>query len=692
MALGAAESSQVSSHDWASYGGGPDQIRYSTLLQINRDNVSRLKIAWTFDSGDAYPGSEMQCNPIVVNGVLFATTPKVNVIALDAASGKLLWRFDPNSDRQVNGQQVVGKMRNRGVTYWSDGKQQRIFVAVRQYLYALDAKTGELISGFGSGGHIDLRDDLGRDPKNMVSLTTPGIVYKDLLIIGSMMSETLPASPGDIRAYNVINGKLRWSFHTIPHPGEFGYETWPKEAWKYSGAANNWAGMALDAKRGLVFAPTGSAAYDFYGANRLGDNLFANSLIALKADTGERVWHFQAVRHDIWDRDFPAPPNLVTVKHAGQFVDAVAQTTKSGYVFLFDRATGQPLFPIEYRKVPVSDVDGEVTAETQPFPLRPPPFARQKLTEDMLTERTPEAHQAALERFQKIRSAGQFVPPSREGTVILPGFDGGAEWGGAAFDPDTSLFYVNANEMAWILRMVEAPRRSSRVSGKTIYTKECATCHGADLKGAPPEFPSLVDVGKQHSDAQLRTLLRQGSGRMPSYARLGQDGIEAVLRYVTHGEDLDVTPRAPSPLDMKYLSDGYHKFLDIDGYPAIRPPWGTLNAINLSTGEFAWTIPLGEYPELASKGLTNTGTENYGGPVVTAGGLVFIAATSYDRKFRAFDKSNGKLLWETTLPAAGNATPATYAVNGRQFVVIAAGGGKGKRTDPTGGSLIAYAL
>ncbi len=675
-------------NEWAVYSGGPDSIRYSTLKQINRENVNRLKIAWTFDTGDAYPGSEMQCNPIVAGGVLFATTPKVNVIALDPATGKLLWRFDPQE-----GGEMIGKMRNRGVNYWSDGKEERIFVAVRQRLYALDAKNGKPITSFGDGGWIDLRDGLGREPKEIVSLNTPGIIYKDLLIVGSILPETLPAAPGDIRAYDVRTGQLRWSFHTIPHPGEYGYETWPKEAWKYAGAANNWAGMAVDLKRGLVFVPTGSAAYDFYGANRVGDNLFANCLIALKAETGERVWHFQAVRHDLWDRDFPAPPSLVTVTRDGRQVDAVAQTTKSGHVYLFERETGKPLFPIEYRKYPASDIPGEVTAETQPLPLKPAPFARQQLTAEMLTRRTPEAHQAVLERFQKSRGNyqwGQFIPPSREGTVIFPGFDGAAEWGGAAFDPETGLLYVNSNEMAWILRMVESPPSSEQMSGRSLYMKECASCHAADMSGAPPEFPSLKGVGARRQDAEIMTLLKQGSGRMPSYVRLGQDGLQAILNYVTKGEDAKVAGAAPSPMDMKYLSDGYHKFLDPDGYPAIQPPWGTLNAINLNTGEYAWKIPLGEYPELAAKGMTNTGSENYGGPVVTAGGLVFIGATSYDKKFRAFDKATGKLLWETTLPAAGNATPATYEINGRQLVVIAAGGGKSPA--PSGGSYIAYAL
>lgn len=681
--------------DWPVYSGGPESTHYSKLNQVNRDNVKNLQVAWTFDSGDAFPGSENECNPIIVNGVLYATTPKLNVVALDASTGKQLWRFDPNA-----GIRVVGKMRSRGVTYWPDEntpaadqevKDSRIFVAVRQYLYALNAQTGKPIEDFGVAGRIDLREDLGRNPRNWVTMTSPGIVYRDLIILGSSMGETLPGSPGDIRAYDVRSGKLRWSFHTIPHPGEFGYETWPKRAWTYSAAANDWTGLSLDSKRGLVFAATGSAAADFYGANRAGDNLFANAVIALKADTGERVWHFQTVRHDIWDRDLPAPPSLVTVTRNGQSADAVAQTTKSGFVYLFDRETGAPLFPVEYKKYPKSDLDGEVTADAQPLPAQPEPFARQMLTADMLTERTPQAHAEALARFQQLRSDGQFVPGSREGTIIFPGFDGGAEWGGAAFDPDTHLLYVNANEMAWILRMIEPKPITGITSGKKIYLHECAACHGASLKGSPPEFPSLVGLNNRYPESAVSALVSQGAGRMPSFARLGDDQLHAVVDYVYNGKDRSTRSRGPSITDPKFVSDGYNRFLDSDGYPAIQPPWGTLTAINLDTGKFAWHHPLGEYPELAAKGMRNTGTENYGGPIVTAGGLLFIAATSFDNKFRAFDKDSGEILWESTLPAAGNATPSTYEVAGRQYVVIAAGGGKGKGV-PSGASIVAYAL
>ncbi|MCU1257798.1 MAG: Pyrrolo-quinoline quinone [Bryobacterales bacterium] len=666
--------------DWPVYGGNAESTRYSTLTQITRQNVAKLKVAWTYDTEDAFANSEMQCNPLVIGGILYATTPKLRVIALDAATGGLRWNFDPYATEKV-----IGKSRNRGVTYWSDARDQRIFVVARNYLYSLDARTGKPAAVFGTAGRVDLREGLGRDLNDIsISATSPGIVYKDLLIMGSIVNETLPSAPGDIRAYDARTGRLRWTFHTIPHPGEFGHDTWPKDAWNYIGGANNWAGMSLDEKRGLVFVPTGSAAFDFYGANRAGDNLFANSLIALNAATGERVWHFQAVRHDLWDRDFPAPPTLVTLHRDGRAVDAVAQITKSGYVYVFDRATGKPLFPIEYRDVPKSDVDGETTADRQPFPLKPPPFARQSFTEDLVTDRTPAAHDAVLARLHQLRSAGQFVPPSLKGTVILPGFDGGGEWGGAAFDPATGLLYVNANEMAWIMKLVERTKSTG-----SPYVRHCAGCHRADRQGTPPEFPSLVGIGERHTDAEIENIIRKGNGRMPGFGYLPAAEITAIVRYLSKGEEKEVVlpaATAASPIDQKYRFDGYNKFLDPQGYPAVKPPWGTLNAIDLNKGEIAWKIPLGEYPELGRV----TGSENYGGPAVTAGGLLFIGATTRDRKFRAFDKATGELLWETLLPAGGNATPSVYEVNGRQFVVIAAGGGKSGA--PSGGSYVAFAL
>jgi len=663
-------------------------MRYSPLTQINRANVKRLQVAWTFDASDGTVGTELEVNPIVVHGVLYATTASLNVVALNAATGQLVWRFDPYDGRHVRGE--GGRV--RGVAYWGDGQDERIFVGVQQFLYALDAKTGRPIGSFGHGGRIDMRDDLRPGEKLMISLGTPGIVYKDLLILGSRTAESLPTPPGDVRAYDVRTGTLRWSFHTVPRPGEIGYETWPKDAWTYTGAANNWAGMSLDVSRGLVFVPTGSAADDYYGANRVGDDLYADALIALKAETGERVWHFQFVRHDIWDRDLPAPANLVTLRRDGRQIDAVAQITKSGHVFVFERETGKPLFPIQYRRYPPSDVEGEVTADSQPLPLIPEPFARQRLTEDMLTERTPEAHRAALERFRAVRSGGQFVPASLQGTIVFPGLDGGGEWGGAAFDPAMSVLYVNANEMAWIVSLVQRAPRAVATSARELYATHCAGCHGVDRKGTPPAFPSLLDLTDRLTTPEIHAVLSDGSGRMPGFARLGSDALSAIQHYILTGEQAQaaVATTVASPIDQKYRPQ-IDRFLDPDGYPAIKPPWGTLNAIDLSTGKYLWKIPLGEYRELAAQGITNTGCENYGGPVVTAGGVLFIGATNYDSKFRAFDKATGALLWETMLPAPGNATPATYEVKGRQFVVIAASSGK-SRGQQAPASYVAFAL
>ena len=674
--------------DWAHYGGSTDNNRSSALKQINRSNVSKLRVAWTYDTGDAFPGSEMQCHPLIIGGVMYATTPKLRVVAVDAVTGKEKWRFDPH-----DGREKIGHSRARGVTYWADGADHRIFVTARHWLYALNADTGQPIPSFGADGKVDLREGLGRPAREMtITSTTPGAVYRDLLIMSVLVSEGLPSSPGHIRAFDMRTGKVRWVFHTIPQPGEPGYETWPKDAYQYSGGANNWAGMTVDVKRGLLFAGTGSAAFDFYGANRAGDNLYANTLLALDAATGKRIWHFQAVKHDVWDRDFPAPPNLVTVKRDGKPVDAVAQITKSGHVFVFERATGQPLFPIEQLKVPTTGVDGEVLSPTQPLPTLPPPFARQRLTADMLTRRTPEAHAAALQRFKQVRSNGQFEPPSKEGTVIFPGFDGGGEWGGAAFDSSTGLLYANANEMAWILKLVER-NTGAPPSGRALYQSNCASCHRADLAGAPPEFPSLLKTADRYTMNEAQALIREGRGRMPGFSNLSAAAHRAIALYVMSGVDQSVAPSSgqPSPIDQKYTHDGYNKFLDPDGYPAISPPWGTLSAIDLNRGRIAWQIPFGEYPELAAAGMKNTGTENYGGPVVTAGGLLFIGATNHDKKFHAFDKRTGKLLWETTLPHAGNATPSIYQVNGKQYIVIAAGGGKAGPAS-SGGSYVAFSL
>ncbi len=677
----AAVSCWAADTNWAAYGGNSGGTRYSALKQINTRNVASLKEAWRYDTADGTAASQTQ--PLVVDGVLYGVTPKHKTVAVNAATGKKIWQFDSGME---------GNSPNRGLVYWRDPvtKKARIFAGVKSFLYALDAATGVPVPEFGTGGRIDLRVGLGRETEGVsLVLTTPGVIYKDLLIVGGRMPEALPAAPGDIRAFDVRTGKVRWQFHTIPHPGEFGAETWPKEGWTYSGAANNWAGMAVDAARGIVFVPTGSSATDFYGADRLGDNLFANSLIALKAETGERIWHFQAVKHDIWDRDFPSPPTLVTVKRDGKKVDAVAQTSKQGWLYLFDREKGTPLFPMEAKAFPASDVPGEVASGTQMVPLKPVPFARQVLTADMLTKRTPEVAAWAKERFAGFRSNGQFVPfTTTQETVIFPGFDGGAEYGGSAFDPETGLLYVNANDVAWTSSLAANGAGSA---AKSVYLTQCAVCHGDQLQGSPPQFPALRDMAGRTAEG-LTGIIRQGKGRMPSFPAMSAKDLDGLVKFLLSGESKEGLNAASEAVGPKYRFTGYHKFLDPDGYPAVAPPWGTLNAINLNTGEYAWKVPLGEYPELAAQGIRDTGTENYGGPVVTAGGLVFIAATNFDKKIRAFDKATGKVLWEATLPFSANATPATYTVAGKQYVVIYASGGKDKRGSASGGVYVAFAL
>ena len=659
--------------NWA-LNGGENNIRYSPLTQINKSNVASLQVAWTYTSGDHFTASEMQSNPIVVDGVLYATTPTMKVVAVNAATGAEIWRFDPSG-----GSGARTRFRHRGVAVHAD----RVFVTYRNFLFALDKTSGQPIASFGTNGRIDLREGLGKPAEGLsVSASTPGVVFEDLLILPSSVPETLPGTPGHLRAFDIKTGRQRWIFHTIPQPGEFGYDTWPKDAYQLAGGANAWAGVTVDHKTAMVFAATGSASFDFYGVTRHGDNLFANCVLALDARTGKRVWHFQGLKHDVWDWDFPAPPSLVTVKRNGRSIDAVAQVTKFGEVFVLDRRTGASLFPIEFRKAPPSAIDGEKVAEAQPYPTKPPPFARQGLTEAMLTTRTPEAHASVLERFRKMKS-GYLAPPSLEGTIVFPGFDGGAEWGGAAFDPESGLLFVNSNEMPWIIKLI--PNNDT-----SLYNSKCATCHREDRTGTP-SAPSLVNIGQKLTRDEIAALVRQGTGRMPAFPDMGARNINDVAEFLITGKDKGADPALLNdPSHLKYRSDGESIFMDPDGYPAITPPWGTLNAIDLNEGTIKWKIPFGEFPELAAKGLKNTGSDNYGGPVVTASGLVFIGATSFDKKFRAYDKLTGALLWETTLPAAGNATPSVYQLNGRQYIVIACGGGKNGA--PSGSSIVAFAL
>jgi quinoprotein glucose dehydrogenase len=598
--------------DWPRVGNDPGCTRYSALDQINRENVTRLKPAWTYHTGEleGRVGKTIECTPIVIDGVMYITTGYLRVVALDAATGREIWQFDPLKDHPFGHEPMSGGV-NRGCAYWADGRpggERRIIHGTSDgRLFSLDAKTGKLDPGFGEGGVRNLRSELEAKVASLgYGPTSAPAIWRDTILVGVSCGEGPGiAAPGDIRAFDVRTGRQLWSFRTVPQPGEFGHETWDGDSWKDRGGANAWGGFSVDAERGLVFAGLGSAAFDFYGGDRHGDNLFANCTVALDARDGRRVWHFQTLRHDLWDHDLPVHPTLVTVQRDGKAIDAVAQVTKTGFLYLFDRETGKPLFEIEDRPVPGSDVPGEAAAPTQPIPVKPPPFAAQALDESNITDIGEANRASVLSRLREVRGGPAFNPPSLQGTVVIPGFHGGANWSGASFDPATGWLYVNSNNVPNIITLVEAK---------------------------PGDEP----------------------------------------RYGAYGHT------------------GYNQFLDHEGYPAIRPPWGLLTAIDLNTGEFAWQVPLGEYPELTARGVPRTGTETFGGSIVTAGGLVFIAGTK-DERIHAFDKRTGQLLWEHQLPAGGYATPCTYMVNGRQYVVIAAGGAGKLRTKP-GDAFVAFAL
>ena len=679
---------------WSVYRGDPANTAYSGLDQINKENVNQLEVAWTYHTGDAEEGnrSAIQCNPIIVNGMMYVTSPKLKLIALDPATGKEIWRFDPFTGTQSSGV-------NRGVTYWKEGADKRIYFSAGSFLYALNANDGTIITTFGKKGKVDLREGLGRDPAKLaVAASSPGIIYKDLLIQGTALGEGYDAAPGFIRAYDVKSGKIAWTFHTIPQPGEFGYDTWSENAYLETGGTNSWAGMSLDEKRGIVFIPTGSPAFDFYGGNRKGKNLFGNCLLAIEAATGKLIWHYQLVHHDLWDYDLPAPPNLLTVTQEGKEIDAVAQVTKMGMVFIFNRETGEPLFPIEERPVPPSYLLGEEVWSTQPFPVKPLPFVRHQFSEADVTDISPESHQFVLDKIKGARMGSIYTPPGTEGVVQFPGTRGGAEWGGAAVDPEHGIMYVNANEIPLLISMkqidIEGQEEFLASAGQRIYAlNNCTSCHGAERAGTNV-YPSLQNLSKTRTEKQIASVLKTGKGQMPAYPNLSADDIEALMAFLFDKKDL----KNPKALNVKnlaekkyrYVHSGWNVLTDSSGYPGVKPPWGTLNALDLNTGEILWKVALGEYPELIAKGLPPTGTQNLGGPAVTAGGLVFIGATR-DKKFRAFDKDTGEILWEYKLLAGGNATPSIYEIEGKQYIVIAAGGG-GRVGSESGDAYVAFRL
>ena len=591
--------------DWPNVNYDKAGTRHSPLTQINRENVGGLKVAWTYHTGDAGASTTIECTPVVADGRMFVTTVTSKVVALDPATGSELWQYNPYAEPVNNRIRASGGV-NRGVAYWSDGRdggERRVILGVADgRLVSLDAKTGKPDPAFADGGTLDLRKGITeRDISTLAyGPTSAPMVFEDLVIVGCSNDEGHPAAPGDPRAFNLRTGDEVWRFHTVPRPGEFGHETWePSDAWKNRGGANPWGGLTLDPEAGVLFCGTGSSGPDFYGAGRKGANLFANCVLALDARTGRRLWHFQTVHHDIWDHDNPCPPVLVDVTRNGVKVPAVAQVTKTGYCFVLHRKTGEPLFGVKEVPAPPSSVPGEVPHPTQPVPLKPPALSYTNFTDDLVTNISPEATQYVRGELKKYDHGTEYLPVSLRGTIVTPGFHGGATWSGASADPGAGVLYVNTNNTPYLSRLRE-----------------------------------------------------NGPG--------------------------------------DYRLQGYGFFKDAAGYPAVKPPWGQLTAVDLNTGEFKWRATLGEFPELKARGVPQTGTENFGGTIVTAGGLVFIGGTM-DEKFRAFDKDSGKVLWEHQLPAGGYATPCTYEAKGKQYVVIAAGGG-GKLKTKSGDAFVAFAL
>lgn len=685
--VGCQAPAPFSEADWAYPGGTAGQAKYSSLDQIDTSNVADLEVAWVFNSG--VQSGNVQMNPLIVDGTVYITTPLQEVIAVDGVTGEQIWRFNPARE----GEQFGGI--NRGISFWrKKGEQDRIFFTSGGYLNAIFAHDGSPVPEFGNNGRISLNENLMK-PADQMGITAPAnpVVYGDLVIVGAMTW----ASPANVSAFNVFTGEREWIFHTIPQPGEYGYETWGvTDFWKTGGGVNVWGGISVDLENGMVFFATGQPKDDFYRPENEGKQLFGNCIVALDANSGERLWHYQAIYNDLWDLDLPCAPILTTLRQNGKSVPGVVQLTKTGNVLMFNRITGEVLSEVEERPVPASTLPGQYAHPTQPYVKWPEPFSKQVVTADDLTDISEEAHAYALEEFNKAE-AGWFIPPSTKG-IIFYGIHGGAEWGGGSYDPVNHMMYVNSNELAWNITMrninsttpeTEAKDEQNEHAGHRLFLANgCASCHGADRKGLNGT-PVLKDLSDKYSQQAIVDVIKKGKGAMPPFAHLPEDDVQLIAAYLL---DIEAGGNETENASVKpyYTSLGYNKFLDQQGYPATKPPWGTLNAIDLISGEIKWKVPLGEYPELTEKGIPLTGTENFGGSITTAGGLVFVGATR-DERFRAFDQRTGKVLWETQLPFAGVAVPSTYSANGKQYVIIPATGG-GKLGARAGDAYVAFAL
>jgi len=685
--------SVATGHSWPIYHGDNAASHSSPLSEINRTNVQDLRLVWSFRAGDHSSSTTIQCNPIVVDDRMYLVSPGLKAVALNAVTGEELWRFNPFEEDAQGGN-------SRGLTYYAGEQDQRIFYAAGTYLYALDANSGEVIAGFGQSGRVDLRQGLTAGAQGMtVNATTPGIIFENLLILGSRVGEgPSAAAPGYIRAYNTATGNIAWTFKTIPDQGEPGSDTWSAETRSQMGGANSWGGFSLDEDRGMVFCGTGSASYDHWGGNRIGTNLFANCVLALDARTGERKWHYQVVHHDIWDYDVPCQPNLVQIERRGRRIDAVAQATKMGHLFVLDRETGKPLHPVAEVRVPQSKIPGEQSWPTQPFPIVGLRYAQQSFEQEDITNISAEANSFVKDLTSEFIFGDIFLPPSETPTMTIPQFNGGTDWGGAAYDSSSRSIIVNcSNEAEWI--SMERAQIDDRIShfdlGEKIFRSTCQSCHSQkEGGGAAPSFAAMREASLAATDAEFYSTVRSGKGLMPGFIHFTDQELQAMYAYVSESGKGNYFNRGE--LEMSYaeqvpwIATGHNELKDDRGFPANKPPWGTLTSINLDEAKINWQVPLGTYPALEREGHPPTGTFNMGGPVVTAGGLVFIAATM-DERIRAFDKDTGEKLWEHQLDAGGYSTPSTYAVDGKQYLIIGAGGG-GKPGTKSGQAYQCFAL